>query len=167
MESRPGIPQSDEEFSERAHDVIPGGSHTYQGATISFPFRPGTRCQRQKAAGSGGWMARNVDWGMGINNVLIGHTKNAIDEAAIAAIRQGQAFSRPTMLEVAAAESVTSLFRGLEMVKFGKNGSDGNSAAIRLARAITGRQLIGYDGTAPFLSIHDRFIGKTTVNEGS
>ena len=107
-----------------------------------------------------------VDWGMGINNVLIGHAEDVIDEAAIAAIRKGQAFSRPTLLEVALAESVTSLFPGLEMAKFGKNGSDGNTAAIRLARAITGRPLIGYDATAPFLSIHDWFIGKTLVNAG-
>ena len=35
-----------------------------------------------------------VDWGMGINNVLIGHAEDVIDDAAIAAIRNGQAFSR-------------------------------------------------------------------------
>jgi glutamate-1-semialdehyde 2,1-aminomutase len=160
-------PQSDEEFSERAHRVIPGGSHTYSRGDDQFPVS----APHSFVKGKGGrvWALDGreyVDWGMGINNVLIGHAEETIDGAAIAAIRNGQAFSRPTLLEVQLAESVTSLFPGLEMAKFGKNGSDGNTAAVRLARAITGRTLIGYDASAPFLSIHDWFIGKTPVNAG-
>jgi glutamate-1-semialdehyde 2,1-aminomutase len=165
--SKPDMPQRGGDFSERAHHVIPGGSHTYSRGDDQFPIQG----PRAFVRGKGGrvWDLEGreyVDWGMGINNVLIGHAEDVIDEAAIAAIRNGQAFSRPTPLEVAAAESLTGLFPGMDMAKFGKNGSDGNSAAIRLARAITGRDLIGYDATAPFLSIHDWFIGKTTVNAG-
>ena len=167
VQPRSEIPQSDEEFSERAHRVIPGGSHTYSRGDDQFPVSAPHAFVKGKGGRVWGLDGQEyVDWGMGINNVLIGHAEDAIDEAAIAAIRQGQAFSRPSILEVTAAERVTSLFPGLDMVKFGKNGSDGNSAAIRLARAITGRDLIGYDGTAPFLSIHDWFIGKTAVNAG-
>jgi glutamate-1-semialdehyde 2,1-aminomutase len=103
---------------------------------------------------------------MGINSVLVGHAEDEIDEAAIAALRQGQNFSRPTPLEVEAAEAVVALFDGLDMVKFAKNGSDANDAAIRLARAVTGRTLVGYDRDAPFLSIHDWFIGNTVMNAG-
>ena len=167
VRSRSGVPQSDEEFRERAHHVIPGGSHTYSRGDDQFPSSAPHTFVKGKGGRVWGLDGQEyVDWGMGINNVLIGHAEDAIDEAAIAAIRQGQAFSRPTILEVTAAERITSLFPGLDMVKFGKNGSDANSAAIRLARAITGRDLIGYDGTAPFLSIHDWFIGKTAVNAG-
>ena len=54
----------------------------------------------------------------------------------------------------------------MEMIKFGKNGSDANTAAVRLARAISGRQLIAYDTSAPFISIHDWFIGTTVTNAG-
>jgi glutamate-1-semialdehyde 2,1-aminomutase len=103
---------------------------------------------------------------MGINNVLIGHAESDIDEAAISAIRNGQNFSRPSVLEIEAAEAVLSLFPQMEMIKFAKNGSDANTAAIRLARAITGRDLIAYDGSAPFISIHDWFIGTTQVAAG-
>jgi glutamate-1-semialdehyde 2,1-aminomutase len=115
------------------------------------------------------WDTENVeyvDWGMGINNVLIGHAEDIIDDAAIAAIRNGQAFSRPTPLEVEVAEAILELFPAMDMVKYGKNGSDANTSAVRLARAITGRDLIAYDETAPFLAIHDWFIGKTAVNAG-
>lgn len=167
MKPIPDVPHRNADFSERAHRVIPGGSHTYSRGDDQFPVS----VPHAFVSGKGGrvWALDGqeyVDWGMGINNVLLGHAEDVIDEAAIAAIRNGQAFSRPTLLEVEAAESLTGLFPGMDMAKFGKNGSDGNSAAIRLARAITGRDLIGYDATAPFLSIHDWFIGKTTVNAG-
>ena len=167
LKSRTELPQSDAQFSERAHRVIPGGAHTYSRGDDQFPVS----APHTFVSGKGGRVRaldgqEYVDWSMGINNVLIGHAEDVIDDAAIAAIRKGQAFSRPTLLEVELAESVTSLFPDLEMAKFGKNGSDGNTAAIRLARAITGRSLIGYDAAAPFLSIHDWFIGKTLVNAG-
>jgi glutamate-1-semialdehyde 2,1-aminomutase len=107
-----------------------------------------------------------VDWGMGINNVLIGHAEKAIDDAACDALRGGQNFSRPTLREVEAAERLSALIDGAEMVKFAKNGSDANTAALRLARAFTGRKLILFDGAAPFLAIHDWFIGHTSVDAG-
>src|SRR5205823_8925634 len=167
VKSRLELPQSDAQFSERAHRVIPGGAHTYSRGDDQFPVS----APHTFVSGKGGRVRaldgqEYVDWSMGINNVLIGHAEDVIDDAAIEAIRKGQAFSRPTLLEVALAESVTSLFPGLEMAKFGKNGSDGNTAALRLARAITGRDLIAYDATAPFLSIHDWFIGNTVMNAG-
>lgn len=167
VESRSGLPQSDAEFSERAHRVIPGGAQTYSRGDDQFPVAAPHSFVRGKGGRVWGLDGQEyVDWGMGINNVLIGHAEDAIDDAAVAAIRNGQAFSRPTLLEVDLAENLTSLFPGMDMVKFGKNGSDGNSAAIRLARAITGRELIGYDASAPFLAIHDWFIGKTVLNAG-
>lgn len=167
MSPRLSVSSSSADFRERAHQVIPGGAHTYSRGDDQFPVQAPGAFVRGKGARVWDLDGNEyVDWGMGINNVLIGHAEAAIDDAAIAAIRNGQAFSRPTPLEVATAERLTSLFPRMEMAKFGKNGSDGNSAAIRLARAITGRDLIGYDATAPFLSIHDWFIGKTVFNAG-
>lgn len=163
----PVISTEDERFSERAHRVIPGGAHTYSRGDDQFPLTAPHAFARGKGARvwdlSG---VEYVDLGMGINNVLIGHAEEEIDEAAIAAIRSGQAFSRPSPLEVEAAEAVVGLFPGMEMAKFAKNGSDANTAAVRLARAITGRSLIGYDATAPFLAVHDWFIGTTKVGAG-
>jgi glutamate-1-semialdehyde 2,1-aminomutase len=100
-----------------------------------------------------------VDWTMGINNVLIGHAEDSIDDLAVYALRRGQAFGRPSELEEEAAAAVLGMFPHGEMIKFCKNGSDANNAAIRLARAVTDRQHIAYDETAPFFSIADWFVG--------
>jgi glutamate-1-semialdehyde 2,1-aminomutase len=155
------------EFSARAHRVIPGGAHTYSKGDDILPVNAPQAFVRGKGARVWTLDGRElVDWGMGINSVLIGHAEDEIDDAAIAALRDGQNFSRPSPPEVELAEAVVALFDGMEMVKFAKNGSDANDAAIRLARAVTGRTLIAYDQDAPFLSIHDWFIGHTVMNAG-
>lgn len=141
----------------RLHELVPGGSHTYSKGDDRWPLNA-----PRLTGGKGGtvWSADGrtfVDWGMGINNVLIGHAAEEIDEAVIAAIRNGQNFSRPTALEEQAAEVVLRMFPQADMIKFCKNGSDANNAAIRLARAVTGRQHIAFDGIAPFFSTADWF----------
>ena len=154
-------------FSARAQAVIPGGAHTYSKGDDILPVNAPEAFVRGKGARVWDLTGREfVDWGMGINNVLIGHAEDVIDDAAVQALRQGQSFSRPTPLEVEAAEAVVALFPGMAMAKFAKNGSDANDAALRLARTVTGRDLVAYDADAPFLSIHDWFIGNTAMNAG-
>jgi glutamate-1-semialdehyde 2,1-aminomutase len=162
-----GTSPRSEAFSERAHRVIPGGAHTFSRGDDQFPVEAPRGFTRGKGARV--WDIEGdeyVDWGMGINNVLVGHAEDVIDDAAVAALRCGQGFSRPSELEVSTAEDLIALFPGMEMAKFGKNGSDANTAAVRLARAVTGRSVVGYDATAPFLAIHDWFIGKTAMGAG-
>ena len=52
------------------------------------------------------------------------------------------------------------------MVKFAKNGSDATTAAIKLARAATGRDLVAICGTQPFFSVDDWFIASTQMKAG-
>jgi glutamate-1-semialdehyde 2,1-aminomutase len=52
------------------------------------------------------------------------------------------------------------------MVKFAKNGSDATTAALKLARAYTGRDLVAICGDQPFLSTDDWFIGATKMPGG-
>ena len=154
-------------FNDRAARVIPGGAHTYSKGPDQFPSNVPQAFVRGKGARVRDLEGREfVDWGMGINNVLIGHAEDAIDDAACEALRQGQNFSRPTVREVETAERLASLVDAAEMVKFAKNGSDANTAALRLARAFTGRTLVLFDGAAPFLAIHDWFIGHTAIDAG-
>ncbi len=154
-------------FNERAARVIPGGAHTYSKGRDQFPANAPQAFVRGKGARVRDLDGREfVDWGMGINNVLIGHAEDVIDDAACAAGRGGQNFSRPTLREVEAAEKLSALVDGAEMIKFAKNGSDANTAALRLARAVTGRRRVLFDGAAPFLAIHDWFIGHTPVAAG-
>ncbi len=48
-------------------------------------------------------------------------------------------FTRPASIEVEAAERLLEVIDGADMVKFAKNGSDVTTAAVKLARAYTGR----------------------------
>lgn len=160
-------PSDDGEFTRRIHAVIPGGAHTYSRGDDQLP-ELAPRCF-VRAKGGRAWDLNGrefVDWGMGINNVLIGHAENAIDEAAFESAQRGQALTRPSIGELQLAETLIAVFPGMEMAKFAKNGSDANLAAIRLARAITGKKLIAFDAAAPFLGIHDWFIGSTVMNAG-
>jgi len=52
------------------------------------------------------------------------------------------------------------------MVKFAKNGSDVTTAAVKPARAYTGRDLVPICGDQPFFSTDDWFIGSTEMNAG-
>ena len=76
---------------------------------------------------------------------------------------QGHSFSLPHPLEVELAERLTRIIPCAEKVRFGKNGSDATSGAVRAARALTGRERIaccGYHGW------QDWYIGSTTRNAG-
>lgn len=137
--------------------LIPGGCHTYSKGDGSYPSNAPILSRSKGALTFATYGKPFVDMGMGINNVLIGHAEDSIDDAAVRALRDGQAFSRPSAIEEDAAEAVLSLFPNADMIKFCKNGSDANNAAIRLARAVTGRQAIAFDETAPFFSTADWF----------
>src|SRR3954453_11363214 len=118
----------------RLQELVPGGCHTYSKGDDRFPQNAPEMLQ----SGKGGMVydasgRAFVDWGMGINNVLIGHAEDVIDDYAIEAIRGGQALCRPSELEEVAAEVVLRLYPQADMIKFCKNGSDANNAAIRLA----------------------------------
>jgi glutamate-1-semialdehyde 2,1-aminomutase len=81
-------------------------------------------------------------------------------------LRGGVNHTRPTTYEVELAESLHELIPCAEMVKFGKNGSDATSAAVRLARAFTGRDLIAFPYEESFHSIDDWFMGATEMDAG-
>jgi glutamate-1-semialdehyde 2,1-aminomutase len=78
----------------------------------------------------------------------------------------GNNFTRPATIELECAEELQRLVAGAEMVKFGKNGSDATNAAVRLARAYTGRDLVAICAEHPFFSVDDWFIGTTPMNAG-
>lgn len=152
----------------RLSDIVPGGAHTNSKGDINFP----PNAPAKLARGQGGTVYDStgkpyVDWGMGINNVLVGHAELGIDSAAILALKNGQAFCRPSELEEAAAEAVLKMFPDGEMVKFTKTGSSANDAAIKLARAVTGRPWFAFDSTAPFLSTSDWFCRSKANHNGT
>jgi glutamate-1-semialdehyde 2,1-aminomutase len=108
-----------------------------------------------------------LDWAMGNRVMSLGHANDYVDQKVFEAMRNGANFTRPGILEYELASYLTNLLPSAEMVKFGKNGSDVVTAAVKLARAYTGRPYVLVCGSQPFFSIHDWFIGSTEMNSGT
>jgi glutamate-1-semialdehyde 2,1-aminomutase len=70
------------------------------------------------------------------------------------------------MTELQAAETFIDLIPSVEMVKFGKNGSNVTTAAVKIARAYTGRRYVCIPRQQPFFSFDDWFIGVTALKRG-
>ena len=88
-------------------------------------------------------------------------------EAMRRLLSAGGNFDRPHWIEREAAERLIDLIPSAEMVKFGLNGSDATTAAVRLARAYPGRDLAAVCRQLhPFFSAHDWFIVTTPMSAG-
>ena len=81
-----------------------------------------------------------VEYEMGLRSVTLGHGYEPVSEAVAAAARGGVNFTRPSVWELRAAETFLAHVPGADMVKFAKNGSDATTAAVKVARAATGRR---------------------------
>jgi glutamate-1-semialdehyde 2,1-aminomutase len=150
----------------RLHELVPGGAHTYARGSDQYPENMAPILTR--GSGARVWDVDGnefVEYGMGLRSVVLGHGYRPVVEAAFAAMTQGISFSRPTELELQAAEDFIGLVPGADMVKFAKNGSDATTAAIRLARAATGRDKIAICNH-PFFSVDDWFISATEMSSG-
>ena len=151
----------------RLHALVPGGAHTYARGSDQYPEEmapvlvSGRGARVQDLDGND-----YVEYGMGLRSVTLGHGYPPVVRAAAAAAADGMNFSRPTVWELRAAETFLAQVPGAEMVKFAKNGSDATTAAIKLARATTGRPLVAICGTQPFFSTDDWFIHTTPMRAG-
>ena len=79
---------------------------------------------------------------------------------------KGNNLTRASLTELKAAELFCELIPSVEMVKFAKHGSTVTSAAVKLARAYTGKKYIALPYEKPFFSFDDWFIGSTVMNKG-
>ncbi|MEC5396314.1 glutamate-1-semialdehyde 2,1-aminomutase [Uliginosibacterium sp. H1] len=154
-------------YQERLLRVIPGGAHTYSRGFDQHP----SNAPQILARGEGAYVfdpegKRYLDYGMALRAVNIGYAEPEIDNAALAQIRNGNNLTRASMIELEAAELLVSLIDSVDMVKFTKNGSTSVSAAVKLARAYTGRDLVARCVEHPFFSYDDWFIGSTPVTRG-
>lgn len=154
-------------LQEKAHQLIPGGCHTYAKGDDQYPvlapafIARGQGCHVWDVDGN-----EYIEYGMGNRAVGLGHAFPAVVNAATAELSRGCNFTRPSSIEVACAEEFLGLINGAEMVKFCKDGSDATSGAVKLARAYTGRDMIAFCGDHPFFSVDDWFIGTTPMGAG-
>jgi glutamate-1-semialdehyde 2,1-aminomutase len=150
-----------------SHALIPGGSHTYAKGDDQYPlYSPGFIARGE---GCHVWDVDGnefIEYGMGLRAVTLGHGYRPVVEAAYTAMLGGVNFGRPAAIEVECAEVFVDLIDAAEMVKFAKNGSDVTTAAVKLARAFTGRDMVAVCADQPFFSTDDWFIGVTAMAAG-
>jgi glutamate-1-semialdehyde 2,1-aminomutase len=151
----------------KARRLIPGGAHTYAKGDDQYPERAPAFITRGK--GCHVWDVDGnefIEYGMGLRAVTLGHAFQPVVDAAYRQMQLGSNFTRPAKIEVDLAEAVLEVIDGADMVKFAKNGSDVTTAAVKLARAYTDRDLVAICADQPFFSTDDWFIGTTELNAG-
>ena len=152
---------------ERAHSIIPGGAHTYAKGDDQYPVLApsflvrGDGCRVWDVDGN-----EFIEYGMGLRAVTLGHGYRPVVEAAYRQMLHGSNFTRPATIELDCAQELLGLLEDADMVKFAKNGSDTISAAVRLSRAYTGRDMVARCADQPFFSVDDWFIGSTPMSAG-
>lgn len=149
------------------HRKIPAACHTYSKGDDQFPATAPVRIAR--GLGYRVWDDHDrpfIDWTMGLASVSLGHAYPPVVAAAREWLERGSNFARPTRLEEELADELLAIVPCAQMVKFGKHGSDGTSSAVRLARALTGRDRILACASNPFYSVHDWWIGTTEASAG-
>jgi glutamate-1-semialdehyde aminotransferase len=158
---------TNKEFKKEMNASIPGGAHTYSKGHDQFSENAPAGISH----GKGAWVwdvegNKFLDCSMGLSSVSLGHAYEPVLDAVKDELDKGVNFQRPSYIELEMAKKFLSLVPKHQMVKFAKNGSTTTTAAIKLARAFTKRNLIAFPTDHPFFSYDDWFIGSTPCNKG-
>lgn len=137
------------DLRERALRIIPGGTQT----RAKDPLRWGPVPRfAARAVGGHVWDVDGTEWidcPMALGAVLLGHAEPEVQEAIARQLHDGISYTLMNPLEVEVAEQLAEMCPGVEAVRFVKTGSEATAAAVRLARACTGRRKVvicGYHG---------------------
>ncbi len=154
-----------EQLLERALQTIPLASQTFSKSITQYPrgispffISKGEGCRVWDVDGN-----EYIDFVNGLLSISLGYNDPDVNAAVKQQLENGVIFSLPHILEMEVSEMLVEMVPCAEMVRFGKNGTDATSAAIRLARAYTGKEhilLCGYHGW------QDWYIGTTTRDLG-
>ena len=155
-----------EAFLARAEKVIPLGSQTFSKSRTQYPFGVSpyfiTRGQGSRVWDLDG--NEYIDFVSSLASVTLGYQDADVTSAVRRQLDEsGVIFSLPHPIETEVAELICEMVPCAEKVRFGKNGSDATSGAIRVARAFTGRDRVavcGYHGW------QDWYIGSTARHRG-
>jgi len=154
-------------LQERLLRAVPGGAHTYAKGPDQYPYLAPAVIARGR--GCHVWDVDGnmfIEYGMGLRAVTLGHAFAPVVDAVAASLALGTNFTRPSAIELECAENFLDLIGGAEMVKFTKDGSTAVTAAVKLARKHTGRDLVAIAADHPFFSYDDWFIATTTMDGG-
>lgn len=149
----------------RSRKVIPGGAQTFSKAPAQFVqgvspvfLQRGEGCRVWDVDGN-----EYIDYIQGLLPNILGYGHREVNAAAGSQAAEGHSFSLPHPLEVMLAERLVEMIPCAEKVRFGRNGSDATSGAVRVARAFTNRERVACSG---YHGWQDWYIGSTTRNQG-
>jgi len=150
---------------ERALEVIPAGTQTFSKGVTQFVngFAPK---YLHRGKGSHVWDVDGnefLDYVMACHPLILGYADPDVNSAVIEQLELGSTFSMMNELEVDVAEQLIDKAPCAEAVRFGKNGADATTIAVRIARAVTGRDHVAYCG---YHGWHDWYIANTDLNSG-
>jgi glutamate-1-semialdehyde aminotransferase len=154
-----------ERIWKKASKMIPAGTQCLSKGPTQFVdgvapkyLKRGKGCYVWDVDGN-----KYIDYGMGLRSLVLGYSYPVVNAAISKQLRDGTNFTLMHPLELDVAELLTKTIPCAESVRYGKNGSDATTAAVRAARAYTGRDKIaicGYHGW------HDWYMVTTERNKG-
>ncbi len=157
--------EKSEELWKQAVELIPAGTQSLSKSPTSFVDGVAPKyvvkangCMMTDVDGN-----EYIDFGMALGPIVLGYNHPVTNEAIVKQLQNGIIFSLLNPLEVEVAKILTDIIPCAEMIRYGKNGSDATTIAVRVARAYTGRDKIaccGYHGW------HDWFVGTTERYKG-
>jgi glutamate-1-semialdehyde 2,1-aminomutase len=130
------------ELYERALELLPGGVNSPVRAMRSIGREP---LFLARGAGSRVWDVDGnayIDWVCSWGPLILGHAHPAVVEAVRAAAGDGTSFGAPTPGEVSLADEVAARVPSVEMLRMTSSGTEATMSALRLARAVTGRERV-------------------------
>ena len=152
-------------YFKKAKKLIPSCTQTFSKGYTQFSFgvspifiKEGNGCHVWDIDSN-----RFIDYMMALGPVILGYNHPAVTGPVMKALMRGTIFSMPHSKEVELAELLCKIIPCSEMVRFGKNGSDATSGAIRAARAFTKRDMVACSG---YHGWQDWYIGSTVRNAG-
>ncbi len=160
----PDITQS-EQWYARSFGLIPAHTQTlakgptqYVNGVAPKYLERGKGCRVWDVDGN-----EYLDYTMGVGPISLGYAYEPVDAAIRHQLKDGITFSLVHPLEIELAELIRRVIPNAEAVRYAKSGAEVTSAAVRLARAYTGRDKVlccGYHGW------HDWYIGVTSRHAG-
>ena len=159
--------KNSDRYRKIVHKYIVGGAHTYSKGDDQFPKLSPAAISHGK--GSKIWDIdgnKYIDCSLGLGSVSIGHANAEINKEVFKEIKKGSNFQRPSELELEIAKEFLSILPNMDLIKFAKNGSSVTSAAVKLSRAFTGKNIVAFPKDHPFYSYDDWFISSKEINSG-
>ena len=127
---------------ERAQRVLPGGVNSPVRAMRQIGRDPifiehGEGCELVDVEGN-----RYLDWVGSWGPLILGHAEPAVIAAVIEAAKRGTSYGAATAAEIDLAEQIVARVPSVEMVRMTSSGTEAAMGVVRLARAITGREVV-------------------------